>query len=101
MRTLLGFFAVAAFSALALLYVIATVLIQLLPLLVIAAIAIAGWQAMTRLSRAHSASASRPPPRPHLAAPQGHWVFLPVWVSTAPRPVRSYRDAAVIEVRSG
>jgi hypothetical protein len=101
MRTILGFLAIAVFATLGLFYVLATVLVQLLPIFAVAAAIVVVCQAATRRRRSLGGPASMPPPRAHVAAPQGHWVYLPVWVAPKPRQMRPYIDAEVIEEYRG
>ncbi|MDT5118196.1 MAG: hypothetical protein QOE30_3935 [Mycobacterium sp.] len=101
MRTILGFLAITVFATLGLFYVLATVLVQLLPIFAVAAAIVVVCQAATRRRRSLGGPASMQPRRAHVAAPQGHWVYLPVWVAPKPRQMRPYIDAEVIEEYRG
>jgi hypothetical protein len=97
MRTILGFLAICVLGTLTLFYVIATVLIQLLPVFIVAVAIVIVCQAATRRRRSLGGPAPMPPPRAHVASPHGGWVLLPVWVPSLPPPARPYLDAEVIE----
>ncbi len=100
MRTLISGLAAFAFAALLLGAAILALAIELLPYVVIGCVVAAVITSRTRRHRvAAGAPAYRATPRPvpRYHAPQGEWVYVPVWVGASPRPAMSVIDAEVIE----
>jgi hypothetical protein len=100
MRTLLGFIGCFVFGLLTLCYVVATVVIQLLPLFVVAGAIVVICHAVSR-----HRSLARPvtlQPSPVVIAPPGHrWVLVPIRAELEPPRPRSYIDAMLVEGDEG
>jgi hypothetical protein len=115
MKVILGFLLLCAFVSAAMLTVVVALAIKLFPILLIAALVVAVVHVLSRRGRRlQPGRAMRPAPsavggqrarnavrtRPahvNIAAAQGGWVFIPVWVAPTPRPARPYIDAEVVE----